>query len=103
MNRNCQGHLESTQSRRDEGPYLSVEAFIVSVITPAATAAGRVSFNVFATYCAPQSDGGNQGGPRFLRTAARSSSSAYTYNRHHKHTQGHTGSPHRARTGLLNL
>lgn len=57
MNRNCQGHLESTQSRKDEGPYLSVEAFIVSVITPGVTVGGRVSFNVFATYWTPQSDG----------------------------------------------
>ena len=57
MNRNCQGHLESTQSRKDEEPYLSVEAFIVSVITPGVTVGGRVSFNIFATYCSLQSDG----------------------------------------------
>lgn len=63
------------QSRKDEEPYLSVEAFIVSVITPGVTVGGRVSFNVFATFCTPQSDGRNRS-ICFLRTAARSSSSA---------------------------
>ena len=50
MNRNCQDNLEARQLRKDEEPYLSVEAFIVSVITPGVTEGGRVSFNVFATY-----------------------------------------------------